>query len=51
VTCSASDPAGNCPASGVNITNLQSSGITLTSLPANSTLQFSVTCGVTATGQ
>ena len=51
VTCSASVPAGSCPASGVNIANLQGSGITLTSLPANSTLQFSVTCGVTATGQ
>lgn len=51
VTCSSSVPAGNCPASGVNIANLQGSGITLTSLPASSTLQFSVTCGVTATGQ
>jgi hypothetical protein len=35
----------------VTIANLQGSGIPLTSLPASSTLQFQVTCGVTATGQ
>lgn len=51
VSCSSSIPAGNCPGTGVNIVNLQGSGITLNSVPANSTLQFSVTCGVTATGQ
>ena len=53
VTCVTSGGAAVCPA-GVNITNLQSppgSGITLTSLPAASSLSFVVTCGVTATGQ
>ena len=53
VTCAVSGGAAVCPA-GVNITNLQSppgAGITLTTLPAASSLSFVVTCGVTATGQ
>ena len=53
VTCTVAGGAAVCPA-GVNITNLQSppgAGITLTSLPAASSLSFVVTCGVTATGQ
>ncbi len=49
VSCTASTPAGLCPLSAP-ISSLQGSGVTLTSLPANSTLFFSVTCGVTATG-
>lgn len=51
VACTASNPAGNCPAAGsVTITNLQGPGIPLTSFPPASTLTFEVTCGVTATG-
>jgi uncharacterized repeat protein (TIGR01451 family) len=44
-TCAASVP----PAS-VTIANLQGSGIPVSSFPASSSLTFSVTCGVTATG-
>ena len=52
VTCSGSTPAGNCPAAAsVTIANLLGPGISLTSLPASSTLTFAVTCGVTANGQ
>ncbi len=50
VSCTASTPSGLCPLSAP-ISSLLGSGVTLTSLPANSTLLFSVTCGVTATGQ
>ncbi len=55
VVCAAASGTAVCPAAaGVTIANLQSPpgpGITLTSLPANSSLTFLVTCGVTATGQ
>ena len=53
LTCVVTGGAAVCPA-GVTVANLQSppgSGITLTSLPAASSLSFVVTCGVTATGQ
>ena len=52
VSCSVGGGSAVCPA--VSIGALQSppgAGITLTSLPANSSLLFVVTCGVTATGQ
>ena len=45
-TCAASAP----PAS-VTLANLQGSGIPISSFPSGSSLSFSVTCGVTATGQ
>lgn len=52
VTCTGATGTAVCPAAGnVTIANLQGSGITLTSLPANSSLTFNVTCSVTATGQ
>ncbi len=51
VSCTSSTPLGNCPApASITIANLQGAGITLTSLPAISTLTFDVVCGVTATG-
>jgi uncharacterized repeat protein (TIGR01451 family) len=51
VSCTSSTPLGNCPApASTTIANLQGAGITLTSLPAVSTLTFDVVCGVTATG-
>jgi uncharacterized repeat protein (TIGR01451 family) len=43
--------AAAIPAASVTIANLQGSGIPISSFPANSTLAFNVTCGVTATGQ
>ena len=55
VACTGVTGAAVCPAAGnVTLANLQSPpglGITLTSFPASSSLTFSVTCGVTATGQ
>lgn len=55
VTCNGVTGAAVCPAAGnVTLANLQSppgSGITLTSLPASSSLTFSVSCGVIATAQ
>ena len=55
VTCATSSGAAVCPAgANVSIINLQSppgTGITLNSLPANSSLTFNIICGVTATGQ
>lgn len=52
ITCVAAAATGGatCPASGVTIALLQGSGIALTSLPANSSLAFDLTCTVTATG-
>ena len=53
VSCSVGGGSAVCPGS-VTIGALQSppgTGITLTSLPVNSSLSFLVTCGVTATGQ
>ena len=55
VTCTSSSGGATCPAvADVTLANLQSPpgpGITLSSLPANSSLSFAVVCGVTATGQ
>jgi len=52
VACTSSTPGGICPApAAVTIGNLQGAGVVLSSLPANSTLTFQVTCGATATGQ
>lgn len=55
VTCTGATGAAVCPApANVTIANLLSPpgpGITLNALPANSSLTFLVTCGVTATGQ
>jgi uncharacterized repeat protein (TIGR01451 family) len=50
--CSASgSPVAVCPASGVWPNLFTVGGLTLTSMPANSSLTFNVSCGVTATGQ
>jgi uncharacterized repeat protein (TIGR01451 family) len=50
VSCSVSGGTATCPG-GLSISALQSSpGVTLTSFPAASSLTFSLTCGVTATG-
>jgi uncharacterized repeat protein (TIGR01451 family) len=48
VSCAASGGA-ICPASSVSA--MQGSGITIATFPSNSSLIFTVTCGVTATGQ
>jgi uncharacterized repeat protein (TIGR01451 family) len=51
VTCGTTGGAAVCPAaSAVSIANLQGPGIAVT-LPPSSTINFNVTCGVTATGQ
>ncbi len=48
--CSATgSPAASCPGGLANL--FTPSGLTLTSLPANSSITFNVSCGVTATGQ
>jgi uncharacterized repeat protein (TIGR01451 family) len=47
VSCSATGGA-ICPASSVSA--MQGSGITIATFPSNSSLTFTVTCGVTATG-
>ena len=50
VTCPAGSLTGGaaCP---VSLTNFFSTGVTIPTLPANSSVVFSVTCGVTATGR
>lgn len=52
-SCTASgSPAASCPTPTSTFPNLfTGGGLTLTSLPANSSLTFNVSCGVTATGQ
>lgn len=51
VSCSVASGAAVCPVSpGMSIANLQGSGVTITTFPANSSLDFLVTCLVTATG-
>lgn len=57
VTCSGTAGGAACPAAGSNpgelsIGNLvpPGGGVTLSTLPPNSTISFSLTCGVTATG-
>lgn len=55
VVCSGVTGAAACPtAANITLANLQSppgSGIVLNTFPANSSISFIVTCGVTATGQ
>jgi uncharacterized repeat protein (TIGR01451 family) len=48
VTCAAS-PTAACPA-GVTVAQLQA-GVAIPTLPSGSSVSFSLTCGVTATGQ
>jgi uncharacterized repeat protein (TIGR01451 family) len=51
VACTAATGSATCPApAGVTLLLLQGSGVALSSLPANSSLTFQVTCGVTSTG-
>ena len=51
VACTATSGSAVCPApGGVTLPLLQGSGVVLSSLPANSSLTFQVTCGVTSTG-
>jgi uncharacterized repeat protein (TIGR01451 family) len=51
VACTAATGSATCPApAGVTLLLLQGSGVVLSSLPANSSLTFQVTCGVTSTG-
>jgi uncharacterized repeat protein (TIGR01451 family) len=50
--CSGSgSPVAVCPVSGLWPNLFTAGGLTLTSMPANSSLTFNVSCGVTATGQ
>ena len=48
-SCSVASGAAVCPATTIGA--LQSPGLTLATFPPNSSLNFLVTCGVTATGQ
>ena len=51
VSCSGVTGGATCPApASVTISSLQGSGISLPSLPANSSITFSLVCGVVATG-
>jgi uncharacterized repeat protein (TIGR01451 family) len=51
VSCSVGSGAAVCPvAPALSIANLQGSGVTIASFPANSSLNFQVQCTVTATG-
>jgi uncharacterized repeat protein (TIGR01451 family) len=50
LTCAVGSGAAVCPV-GLTTSNLASPGIALATLPANSSLVFSLGCGVTATGQ
>ena len=50
VTCTVLSGTASCPAT-VNIGLLQGAGLVLPTFNANSSVQFLVTCGVTATGQ
>jgi uncharacterized repeat protein (TIGR01451 family) len=51
VTCSVASGAAVCPVPpALSIANLQGSGVTVASFPANSSLNFQVGCTVTATG-
>jgi mucin-19 len=47
----AGSPVAVCPAAGDWPNLFTAGGLTLSSLPANSSLTFNVSCGVTATGQ
>ena len=48
LTC-ATTPGGTCP--GLNIANFLGAGLTIPVLPSATTMTFTLTCGVTATGQ
>lgn len=51
VTCSVASGTAVCPvAPALSIANLQGAGVTIATLPANSSLNFQVGCTVTATG-
>lgn len=51
VTCSVASGAAVCPVPpALSIANLQGAGVAVTTFPANSSLNFQVTCAVTATG-
>lgn len=50
-SCTGASGGASCPsADTVTVAALQNAGVTLPELPANSTVTFSVVCGVTATG-
>jgi uncharacterized repeat protein (TIGR01451 family) len=51
LSCSVASGAAVCPvAPALSLANLQGSGVVISTLPAGSSLQFQVTCTVTATG-
>ena len=51
LSCSVASGAAVCPvAPALSLANLQGSGVVISTLPAGSSLQFHVTCTVTATG-
>ena len=51
VTCSVASGAAVCPVPpALSIANLQGAGVTVPQLPASSSLNFQVSCTVTATG-
>ena len=51
VTCTGATGGASCPAAAnVTIASLQNTGVSLSVLPASSSLTFAVVCGVTATG-
>lgn len=51
VTCSVASGSATCPvAPALSIANLQGAGVVLSNFPAGSSLDFVVTCSVTATG-
>lgn len=50
VSCAGVSGAASCPAAGVTLGNLQGPGIVLDNFPANSSIRFELTCGVSATG-
>ncbi len=51
VSCTSVSGSASCPAGGsVTVAALQGGGIALASFPASSSITFSVTCGVTASG-
>ncbi len=51
VSCTGASGSASCPAGGsVTVAALQGTGIALPTFPSASSISFSVTCGVTATG-
>lgn len=52
VSCTASAGGAVCPSAGsTTLAYLQGAGITVSTLPGNSTVTFTLNCGVTASGQ